>query len=108
LKLNLLDCLPAVVGDVHIDIETGTADPDLPMKACGNSNDLNSSVAGPDPFVGSSQGAGERHESLFSCLVVNFAVGKAWVKLQRTVIYGKNSNVFGSSNNVLLPLVADK
>ena len=76
LKLDLLYRLAAIVDDVNIDVEAGSANPDLSMEPCSNPNNFDSGVAGFDPFVGGSQGAWQRHESLLSCIIVSCAIQK--------------------------------
>jgi hypothetical protein len=51
LKLNLLDILPAIVDDMYIDVDAGSADPDLSVKTSRYSYDIEDTVAGFNPLV---------------------------------------------------------
>jgi len=71
LQLNSFNRLAAVVCYMNIDVDARSADPYLPMKARGNTNDFNGIIAGLDPFVRSYQGTGKRHERFLGCPVVS-------------------------------------
>lgn len=51
LQLNLLDRLPAIVGDMYVNIYACSADPDLSMKACSDPNDFQGGLARFDPLI---------------------------------------------------------
>jgi hypothetical protein len=51
LKLNLFDLLATVVGNVDIDVDAGSADPDLPVQASRDSNDFDSGIARFQPLI---------------------------------------------------------
>jgi hypothetical protein len=51
LKLNLLYLLATVVGNVDIDVDAGSADPDLPMQASRDPNDFDSGIARFQPLI---------------------------------------------------------
>lgn len=45
LKFNLLDCFATVIGNVNVDVDTRSADPDLPVQTSRDSDDLDRSIA---------------------------------------------------------------
>jgi len=51
LKFNLFDDFAAVVGDVDVDVDAGTADPDLAMEAGCETNDFDGGSVRLDPLV---------------------------------------------------------
>jgi hypothetical protein len=58
LQLDFLDLLATVVGDVNVNVDTRSADPDLTMQTCSNSDDFDAKVVRFGPLVSSSERTG--------------------------------------------------
>jgi hypothetical protein len=57
LKLNLLDSLTTIVGNVNIDVDARSANPDLPVQASCYSDNFDGSITRFEPLVRRSEGA---------------------------------------------------
>lgn len=51
LELYLLNGFAAVVDDVNIDVDAGSAHPHLPMQACSDSDNFHSDIARFYPLI---------------------------------------------------------
>ena len=61
IQLELLDSLPSIVDNVHVDKDGGSADPALAMKSSRDSDNLEGRASWFGVLVRRSQGAGQRH-----------------------------------------------